>query len=107
MKIKLTTLITVFRIVKQVFIALRSNRNNDEAWLNEDRADRELVSFTQKVMRETLADGRKKGRSGWWRNEHCSVEHLEDLLNKAVKDGDMMSVINYAAMIQIRRITDE
>lgn len=107
MKAKLTTLIGIFRIVQQVFLALRSNRNNDEHWLNEDRADRELVAFTQKVMRETLAAARKKGRSGWWRNEQCAIEHLENLLDQAIKDGDMISVINYAAMIQIRRITDE
>lgn len=95
------------RILSQCFAAIRSNRNHDEAWLNEDRADRELVSYTQKAMRETLGDARYKGRRGWWRKEECTVEQLEKLLQKALDDRDMISVINYAAMIEVRRITDE
>lgn len=94
-------------IVKQCFTALRVNRNADEAWLNEDRADRELVSYTQKAMREKLAAARMKGRRGWWRMDACSIEELEALLQKALADKDMISVINYAAMIEVRRITDE
>lgn len=95
------------RILSQCFAAIRSNHNHDEDWLNEDRADRELVSYTQKAMRETLAHARQKGRRGWWRKSECTIEHLESLLQSAIDKGDMIDIINYAAMIEIRRITDE
>lgn len=95
------------RIVGQCFAAMRSNRNHDEPWLNEDRADRELVSYTQKAMREKLALARMKGRSGWWRKDACTIDELEFLLDQARTQGDMISVINYAAMIEVRRIADE
>ena len=95
------------RILAQCFAALRSNRFNDEAWLIEDRADRELVSFTQKTMRDKLDAARLKGRRGWWKQNECSMENLENSLHSAIAKGDMADVINYAAMIQVRRITDE
>lgn len=95
------------RILTQCFHALRSNRNNDEAWINEDRADRELVSYTQKAMRDKLAEARNKGHHGWWRQNKCTIATLENLLHQAAAKGDMVSVINYAAMIEVRRITDE
>lgn len=95
------------RILKSCFLALRSNRNNDAAWVNEDRADRELVSYTQKTMRDDLAKARSKGRSGWWREDQCTIEHLQDLLQEAIQNDDMPNVIVYAAMIEVRRITDE
>jgi hypothetical protein len=98
---------SIQRILSQCFAAIRSNRNQDESWLNEDRADRELVSYTQKAMREKLAAARLKGRRGWWRAEACSIGQLENLLYEALAKGNMIDVINYAAMIEVRRITDE
>lgn len=95
------------RILSQCFAAIRSNRNNDEAWLNEDRADRELVAYTQKAMREKLAAARQKGRRGWWKKDECTIADLANLLDQALEKGDMIDVINYAAMIEVRRITDE
>lgn len=95
------------RILKSCFQALRSNRNNDETWLNEDRADRELVSYTQKTMRDDLAKARSKGRSGWWRQDQCSIERLEELLREAIAKDNMPNIVIYAAMIEVRRITDE
>lgn len=97
----------ITRILQQSVAALRSNRNHDERWLQEERADRELVSYTQKVMRDSLAAAAEKGRSGWWREDECTVQHLENLLQKAIDDRDYPSVINYAAMLEVRRLTDE
>lgn len=94
-------------IVALCFSAIRANKTNDEAWLNEDRADRELVAFTQKNMRTKLAAARLKGRRGWWRESECSIEELKALLDQAMAKNDMASVINYAAMIQVRNIIDE
>lgn len=94
-------------IVALCFSAIRANKTNDETWLNEDRADRELVAFTQKNMRTTLAAARLKGRRGWWRESECSIKELNTLLYEAVEKNDMASVINYAAMIQVRKIIDE
>lgn len=94
-------------LLRHCMRAIRSNRNHDDATINEDRADRELVAYTQKVMRDSLAAARMKGRRGWWRQAECTIEYLEKLLHEAQKRNDLISVINYAAMLQVRRITDE
>lgn len=87
--------------------ALRDPKNTREQWLKDDHADRELVAYTTKAMRNKLADARKKGRAGWWDNTQCSIEHLQNLMLTAVQDGDMISVINYAAMVHARQLADQ
>jgi predicted kinase len=86
--------------------AIRTNATKVERFQTDDRADRELVALTQKQMREALAKAREKGKSGWWNATECSTESLEELLQEAVKKGHMINVINYAAMINARRIAD-
>lgn len=87
--------------------AIRTNMQSIERFQTEDRADRELVALTQKQMRESLAKAREKGKGGWWNPSECSIGELQDLLHKAVLDGEMLSVINYAAMINARQIADQ
>lgn len=87
--------------------ALRNNKNKRERFICEDHADRELIAYTTRAMRLKLASAREKGRSGWWREDECTVEHLQNLLEKAQASGDMISVINYAAMIHVRVLADQ
>ena len=98
---------TTANIFAMQMAAIKKNAPSTERFVTEDRADRELVSFTQKLMREKLAKARQKGRQGWWNPDDCQIEHLHDLLNTAHKEGDMISIINYAAMINARRIADQ
>ncbi len=97
--------------IQQIFAlqmrVIHENATKVERFQTEDRADRELVSLTQKQMRESLAKARAKGKAGWWNPTQCSMEHLQNLLQVAVSKGDMINVINYAAMINARRIADE
>ncbi len=97
--------------IQQIFAlqmrVIRENATKAERFQTEDRADRELVSLTQKQMRESLAKARTTGKSGWWNTAECSIEYLEELLQEEVKKGHMINVINYAAMINARRIADE
>lgn len=60
-----------------------------------------LALFTGK-MHERLVDARKQGRSGWDQPGECSVDILAALLIKAVADGDLASVANYAMMLEQR-----
>lgn len=100
------TLATVEHIFSLQMAAIRKQAASTDRQVTEDRADRELIAFTQKKMREALAKARTKGRQGWWSEADCQIEHLEDLLSRAFDQGDMISVINYAAMIEARRIAD-
>lgn len=87
--------------------ALRANKNPSERFRCEDKADMELVAYTFRAMRLRLAAAREKGRSGWWRQNECSIEHLQHLLDLALADDDMISVVNYAAMIHARKLADQ
>lgn len=85
---------------------LRTNAYGDAAWMLEDRADRELISHTQKVMQQSLSQGRSKGKSGWWNQDKCDATVLRNLMYRAIDENDLVSVINYAAMLHVRKITD-
>lgn len=99
-----TTPQTIFAMQMEI---IRKNAPTTEPFVSDDRADRELVSFTQKAMREKLAQARHKGKSGWWKQNECSVEHLHERMIEAVQEDNMINVINYAAMIHARRVADE
>ena len=94
-------------ILKLNIDALRSKKHKMEPWQREEKANQELISYTAKAMRLRLNQASLKGRAGWWQQSECSIEHLENLLDNAVSDKDMVSVINYAAMIHARRICDQ
>lgn len=85
---------------------IRDNENTCDAWMQEDQADRELITFTQKVMQHRLSAARRKGRYGWWNKSSCDTKVLTSLLHRAMDDNDLVSVINYAAMLQVRKIID-
>jgi hypothetical protein len=85
---------------------IRDNSDGDEAWMLEDRADRELISFTQKSMQQRLSMARRSGKHSWWNSQRCEVNALRQLLYRALDEEDLVSVINYAAMIHARKIID-
>jgi hypothetical protein len=87
--------------------ALRANKKPNEQFICEDKADHELVTYTTRAMRLKLASARVKGRQGWWREDECSIDQLKNLLDLALAESDMISVINYAAMIHARRLVDK
>lgn len=69
-------------------------------------ADDKLVLHASEAMREKLKMARVKGRGGWWSDEECTVEHLRSLLREHLEKGDMRDVMNLAAMVYVREITD-
>lgn len=60
--------------------------------------DEALARCAAKAMEHKLAVSRDKGRGGWWHDE-CSIESLEVMLVEHIKKGDMVDVMNIAAMI--------
>lgn len=93
-------------ILKLNVNALRSNKHQLEPWQREEKADHELITYTTKAMRLRLAQASQKGRYGWWNDRECSAQHLQNCYERAVAEDDLISVINYAAMIHARRICD-
>lgn len=85
---------------------LHCNKAGYTGWMLEDQADYELVAYTQKIMQHSLARARRAGRQGWWNRDKCDTSTLRTLLFRAIDDNDMISVINYAAMMQVRKVTD-
>ncbi len=64
--------------------------------------DGEALAIFTAAMHKRLTKARKQGRSGWEKPSECSVESLAALLIKAVGDGDLVSVANYAMMLHQR-----
>jgi hypothetical protein len=93
-------------ILKLNIDALRSKKHKMEPWQREEKADQELISYTSKAMRLRLAHASQKGRYGWWNESECTTQHLQNCYHRAIAEDDLLSVINYAAMIHARRICD-
>lgn len=93
-------------IIALNLLNLRANSNNDEAWLINDRADRELLIYTQKAMRQRLAAARDNGKHGWWSDKLTDSETLKNQLYRALDENDLISVINFAAMLHARKLAD-
>lgn len=64
-------------------------------------ADRILVIGSASAMGDKLDKSRRKGRGGWW-SDSCSTEYLKRTLIDHVSKGDMVDVMNLAAMIHAR-----
>lgn len=69
----------------------------------DETADNMLVAITSRAMQEKLEKKRYDGRSGW-HTDACSIAFLEELLEEHIAKGDMVDVINIAAMIMVRNM---
>ena len=87
--------------------ALRAPKDTREQFKKDEHADRELVAYTTKAMRIKLASASEKGRAGWWDDKQCTAEQLHSLMLTAVQEDDLISVINYAAMVHARKLADQ
>ncbi len=70
----------------------------------ESNADFCLVDLATKAMEAKLLASREKGRGGWWDDDRCSVDDLQQMLAEHLTKGDMVDVMNFAAMIYVRGI---
>ena len=67
----------------------------------EEKIDYLLCSITHHEMIKKLEVAREKGRCGWWKEE-CNIDFLKDMLREHIEKGDMIDVINIAAMIMLK-----
>jgi hypothetical protein len=74
--------------------------------VGENFADDRLLFFAEMAMKEKLNVSRRKGKGGWWNKDDCSVDHLKNLLLEHIEKGDMVDVMNFAAMIYVRECAD-
>ena len=71
------------------------------------RMNKILHDQVPKLMDLKLEKKRKEGRGGWFEESECSIEKLKSLLIEHVEKGDMIDVMNIAAMIKVRELVDE
>lgn len=79
---------------------LQNMLENSEQF-GEDEIDDMMVAIVTEEMSNKLAKKREEGRGGWY---GCSEEFLYELLQRHVEKGDMIDVLNLAAMIHARRL---
>lgn len=65
-----------------------------------------MIGFAAREMDIKLTQKRKEGRGGWFRSE-CSETELIDMLHEHIQKGDMVDVLNLAAMILAKRELEE
>jgi len=70
--------------------------------LPDNEADLVLVRHTANAMAAKLLKKRKQGKGGW-HTPRCTDEYLFKLLIEHLERRDMIDVINFAAMIHMRR----
>ena len=92
--------------VKKDMDSLRSIYRTAAREIAEKSADDRLVSYAYMAMREKLEIARATGRGGWWDSETCSIDQLRGLLREHLEKGDMVDVMNFAAMIYARECAD-
>ena len=69
--------------------------------IDDSMADQILIDQTIQAMNEKLEMKRAQDRSGW-QSSKCSNDILKQMLLKHIEKGDMIDVINIAAMIMVR-----
>lgn len=70
-------------------------------YMPDEEADALLTEFIRDEMRIKLAKKRQQGRGGWF-TTRINNETLKQMLKEHTKKGDMIDVINIAAMIMAR-----
>ena len=76
-------------------------RNCSESYM-----DKLLVDLVTRDMQDKLNKKRKQGYGGWWAEELCSTEDLLERLRGHIEKGDMVDVMNFAAMIHARKLLE-
>lgn len=71
------------------------------AFLGDEEADELLANAVRELMLFQLSIKRQKGRGGWHTGS-CTNAKLKSMLIDHVAKGDMVDVINLAAMIHLR-----
>ena len=86
--------------------SLRNLARRADRDVTEQSADERLVGYAAMAMKKKLEIARAKGRGGWWDSEICSIDQLRGLLREHLEKGDMVDVMNFAAMIYARECAD-
>lgn len=81
---------------------VRENMGPLIAKLDDVSADEALVDITSNAMAEKLKKKRRQNKEGWYIKEMITNEQLLIMLKKNLDDGDMVDVINLAAMVYVR-----
>ncbi len=94
------------RYIKLDMAQLRLLAKSEPRDFIEQYADDKLTAYAKLAMQEKLDAARSKGRGGWWNKDECSIAQLREMLQEHVEKGDMVDVMNFAAMIFTRECAD-
>ncbi|CAL9958322.1 hypothetical protein VPHD85_0035 [Vibrio phage D85] len=75
------------------------SKNNDDG---NTFADNQLLLASKSAMALKLHEASLNGRHGWWDKDVCSIDDLLTMRDKALKENDHVSVLNFTAMIAMR-----
>ena len=79
-------------ILQEEFISAISN----------EKADEMMVESVSQAMLIKLCKKRNEGRGGWHRLHEIKNENFINMLKDHIDKGDMVDVLNFAAMIHVR-----
>ncbi len=92
--------------IKQDMDFLRALAVGTDRDIIEALADDRLTIYARMAMKDKLKISRSKGRGGWWCVDECDVAYLREFLRQQIHKGDMVDVMNVAAMIYARECAD-
>jgi len=92
--------------IKQDMSSLRSLAIGTDRDVVEALADDRLSMYARMAMKDKLKIAREKGRGGWWNADECDIAYLREQLQQHIEKGDMVDVMNFAAMIYVRECAD-
>lgn len=69
-------------------------------------ADSRLLLYAQRAMADSIVISKARGGEAWWDRTVCPLHVLKQELADLVNKGDMVKVLNLAAMIYVRECAD-
>lgn len=78
---------------------------SQEAFINaisNEMADISMIDLVSTAMKEKMHKKALEGRGGWYKLHEVKNEILIKMLKRHVDKGDMIDVLNFAAMIHVR-----
>ena len=87
---------------KMMDVVARTKNIANDAPDVERHIDKTLTALARSAMDGKLYEKRKEGRGGWWDSEQCTINDLRRMLREHIEEGDMVDVMNFAAMIYVR-----
>ena len=75
--------------------------------VQDEDADRMLVSIISSKIYDSLAESRNDGRTSWFNTDVIEVEELVEYADDNMSKGSLLDAIIYLSMAYVREMLDE